>query len=310
MNLFLHEDGRLRVGWRFAFSVLVVVLVDFVAGTLASTFAGTHPRIEELVYTVLLLFLLLGCFVGMVKLFDQPEGNLNDYLGLPCKGWFRQTFTGALLGFVLIFLAVIAIAIFFHYQIVRMLLTPRTAALPAVVTVSVLAGAMAEELSFRGYPFQRLVEGIGKTGAVIVLSIFFGAVHLMNPHVSDNRAVEIFAFSNTVLIGIVLAVAYLRTRALWFSWGLHFSWNFTMGVIFGMPVSGLNDFSVLVRARARGPDWLLGGSYGLEGGLLGTLLALLGLIYVVVFLRPLSLANLPSQLDEAPSSSIQSAGNG
>jgi len=307
MNAFLLEDGRLRVGWRFACSIFVVVVADFVAGTMAATLAGNRSHVEELVFRSLLLMLLLGGFIGMARIFDQPRGSVAAYLGLPRIGWFRQTLTGALLGFVLVFLAVVFIAIFFNYHIIRIVLTPRTADGTVVVACAILAGAMAEELSFRGYPFQRLVEGLGKAGAIVVLSALFGLVHMMNPHVSDNRAVEAFAFVNTLLIGIVLAMAYLRTQALWFPWGLHFAWNMTLGMVFGLPVSGLNDFTVLVRARVTGPEWLLGGGYGLEGGFLGTALILLGLGYVLAFVRPVGGNRIPG-IDEVAAAGIQPAG--
>ena len=306
-HAFLLEDGRLRVGWRFACSVIVVVIAYYIAGTLAATFAGTHTHLEDFLYSSLLMLLLLGGFVGMGRIFDQPEGSVLSYIGLPSARWFRQAAAGVLLGFVMVFLAIVFIAIFFRYHIARIVLTPRTLDSAALAGAAIVTGAMAEELSFRGYPFQRLVESLGRVGAIAGLSALFGLVHLMNPHVSDSRAVEVFAFVNTLLIGIVLAIAYLRTRALWFPWGLHFAWNLTMGMIFGLPVSGLNDFAVLVRARTVGPDWLLGGGYGIEGGLLGTAVILLGLGYVLVFVHPAD-RNTVIELDQGAPAGIQPAG--
>ena len=43
-----------------------------------------------------------------------------------------------------------------------------------------------KKLSFRGYPFQRLIEAMGPTLATIVSSLVFAGVHLFNP--SANRA--------------------------------------------------------------------------------------------------------------------------
>lgn len=307
MNLFLLDDGRPRVGWRFAFAVFVIFVANFIAGTLAATVSGNHAHIEDLIYRPLLMVLLLGSFLGMAKLFDQPEGSLWVYIGLPQRRWFQQALAGALLGFVLIFLAIVLIAVFFHYQIDRIVLNPHTLKLPVAVTLILLTGAMAEELMFRGYPFQRLVDGVGKVGAILILSALFGVVHLWNPHVSDNRVIRMFAFTNTLLIGVVFAIAYLRTKALWFPWGLHFSWNLTMGLLFGLPVSGISSFAVMVRAKAHGPDWLLGGGYGIEGGLLGTLLLLLALVYVLWFVKP-GAEIPPRQMDEAAREGIQPCG--
>jgi membrane protease YdiL (CAAX protease family) len=309
MSVFLTDDARLRVGWRFAFSVIAVVFADVAAGNIAVLLTGNHHRAGNILYLFLAVFLLLGCFVFLTRTLDQPTISALAYIGLPRRHWLRETLSGALLGFVLIFLAVMITAVFFHYHITRIVLNPHTVSYPPLVTLALLAGAMAEELMFRGYPFQRLVEGLGKVGAIIVLSALFGAVHLHNPHVSDNRTVEVFAFCNTVLIGIVFAIAYLRTRALWFPWGLHFAWNITMGVIFGIPVSGIADFSVLVKSRVGGPAWFLGGSYGFEGGLVGTIVIVLGLVYVVIFVRPVPAQAAPPPLNERAGSGIQPTGN-
>ena len=93
----------------------------------------------------------------------------------------------------------------------------------------VIFGALAEELMFRGYPFQRLVEGIGPTGVIFVFSVLFGVVHLSNP------GETVWGLINTVAIGVLLSVAYLRTHALWLPWGIHFAWNGTLGLILDCP---------------------------------------------------------------------------
>ena len=151
---------------------------------------------------------------------------------------------------------------------------------------------MAEEVAFRGYPFQRLVEGIGPAGGIIVLSVFFGAIHLGNPHVS------LWGFLNTIEIGAFFAMAYLRTRSLWMPWGIHFGWNLTLGMGFGLPVSGLNDFAVAVQGTAEGPLWLTGGSYGIEASLTGTVVILVA-FFVLVRMTPSRPVAVP-ELAKAP----------
>lgn len=307
MNAFLLDDGRLRSGWRFAIAAVLVILINVVAGVIAYAVAGKHVQLMEVIYRPLLVVLQLGGFYLLTRLFDQPTQSVWQYNGLGRNRWLQETLLGALLGFVLVGLAVVAIALFFHLNVVSLRITSKTVRLAVGVFGVILAAAMAEELAFRGYPFQRLVEGIGPIGAIVFLSALFGAVHLQNPHVSDNRFVQIAAFSNTLLIGIVLALAYLKTRALWFPWGLHFAWNAALGLFFGLPVSGTTDFSVVVRSRAVGPEWLLGGAYGIEGGFIGTLVILLGLLYVVYFVKPAPPLVQVSEpvMDEPPAPGIQ-----
>jgi len=304
MNVFLLDDGRLRSGWRFLISAFLVVVANFVAGNLSVLIAGNHYRVQEVIYRPVLLLLELAVFLFITRLFDQPQGSAWEYIGLRRARWFRDTAEGALLGFGMITLSVVVIAAFFQINL-TISFSGKTFLTALIVFAVLLAAAMAEEVTFRGYQFQRLVEGLGATGSIFVLSAIFGLVHMQNPHVSDDRWVQLFAFTNTLLIGIVLAISYLRTKALWFPWGLHFGWNAALGFIYGLPVSGFNQFSVIVKGKAIGPEWLLGGRYGLEGGMLGTVVILLGLGYVLRFVKPSHDAPAPSRVAESQPDGIQ-----
>jgi uncharacterized protein len=125
--------------------------------------------------------------------------------------------------------------------------------------------AAAEEAIFRGYPFQVLVQWLGAAAATVLTSAAFAAAHLGNPNVGALGLLNIF------LAGIMLSVAYLRTRSLWFATAVHVGWNWTMASAFDLPVSGLDLFETpLYDARIGGPAWLSGGAFGPEGGIVGT----------------------------------------
>jgi uncharacterized protein len=126
--------------------------------------------------------------------------------------------------------------------------------------------AAAEEAVFRGYPFQVLVQWLGAVAATVLTSAAFAAAHLANPNVGAIGLLNIF------LAGIMLSVAYLRTRSLWFATAVHVGWNWTMASAFDLPVSGLDLFETpLYDARIGGPAWLSGGAFGPEGGIIGTI---------------------------------------
>jgi hypothetical protein len=97
-----------------------------------------------------------------------------------------------------------------------------------------------------------------------VSSAFFGLAHLGNAHDTWISTV------NTMLIGIPLSIAYLRTRSLWVPLGMHFIWNYVQGFVFGLPLSGLRLSTSLLKAQVHGAAWLTGSDYGPEGGLLCT----------------------------------------
>ena len=123
--------------------------------------------------------------------------------------------------------------------------------------------AAAEEIWFRGYALQTLTRAGYAWAGILLTSVPFALVHLGNPNVSP-----FFTFTNTTLAGVWLGLAYWKTRSLWFPLGLHWAWNWTMGALVGLPVSGITEVTPapLLQTTLHGPKWLTGGSYGIEGG--------------------------------------------
>ncbi|MBW3573057.1 MAG: CPBP family intramembrane metalloprotease, partial [Gemmatimonadetes bacterium] len=130
--------------------------------------------------------------------------------------------------------------------------------------------AAAEEAMFRGYAFQALVQGIGAWPAVVASSALFAYAH------GGNTNVTPLALANIFLAGVMLAVAYLRTRSLWFATAVHLGWNWAMASLLDFPVSGIVMDMPLYTGREAGPDWLTGGAFGPEAGLAATLTIVLG----------------------------------
>jgi hypothetical protein len=103
----------------------------------------------------------------------------------------------------------------------------------------------------------------------------FGLAHLQNP------AATPLSTANTVLVGVLLALCYLKTRGLWLPFGLHFGWNFWLGYVFSLPVSGIELSQRLFTVRLGEPVWLSGGAYGPEGSLLTTVAILTACFWLV-----------------------------
>jgi hypothetical protein len=180
---------------------------------------------------------------------------------------------GCAIGSLLVIVAVLPVVIWGGVSF-RTSFSSHNLARAAIVVGVLVTGSLAEELMFRGYPFQRLVEAIGPAGAIVVFSALFGVVHLSNPGAS------VWGLTVTVAIGVVLSATYLRTRALWLPWGIHFAWNTVLGLLLGLPVSGLRLFNVVIHTSVTGPKWLTGGSYGIEASAPGAFAVVMGLVLV------------------------------
>ncbi len=267
-------SGRLHPGWSFLLSLAFSIAAFVGCSFLAAVVEGEHVLRFEVIFRPLLAAALFGIYFWLLTVADHVEDERIAALGFPrVAGWTRQLGWGFLLGVLLAAMAVIPVVLWADTRF-EIHANSRTLARAVVVVVVLIFAALAEEVMFRGYPFQRLEEAIGAVGAIAVFSVLFALVHLTNPGASA------LGMLNTVLIGLVLAIAYLRTRALWLCWGIHFGWNAALGLLFGLPVSGLRLFNVVVRGTATGPLWLTGGSYGLEASAPGLFAVLVGLVVV------------------------------
>ncbi|MGH9523448.1 MAG: lysostaphin resistance A-like protein [Terriglobales bacterium] len=277
MNLWIDEDGKLRLAWRIVLAIVLTILVNLLALGIAEA-AGRSERSVDFVYRPTAALLLIAVYSAMLLFADRVHGNPLTALGLGRLHRGRLALGGMALGALMVGFAVAgtAVAGTVHWTVH---FNGDAVGLIAVELFILMTGAMTEELMFRGYPFQRLVEAAGSTVAVVLMSALFGLAHLGNPHSS------FWAVTNTILVGVLLSLAYLRTRSLWLPWGIHFGWNFALGLGFGLPVSGLTEFAVAVHGYSTGPIWLTGGAYGVEGGALGTGAILLGFIPLVWFTR-------------------------
>ncbi|MDE1987300.1 MAG: CPBP family intramembrane metalloprotease [Alphaproteobacteria bacterium] len=119
-----------------------------------------------------------------------------------------------------------------------------------------------EEAMWRGYALVELSRAISFWPAAILLSVIFGAAHLMNG--GENHVGALVAF----LFGIVLAFSFRQTGSLWLALGLHSGWDYAESFIFGVPDSGVVLSGRLFHSVLHGPDWLTGGTVGPEGSIL------------------------------------------
>lgn len=140
--------------------------------------------------------------------------------------------------------------------------------------------ALHEELVFRGYPFQKIARA-SPIVAVVFVALLFAALH------ANNSSVTLLGLLNIFLGGVLLGVAYLRYRRLWFPIGLHLAWNLMTGPILGHEVSGYQGHDTVLTESGQGPWWLSGGEFGIEGSVVMTVVELLA---ITVLSRRISFA--------------------
>ena len=136
--------------------------------------------------------------------------------------------------------------------------------------------ALAEELLFRGFVFQRLISGLGPGSAQVLIAVFFLLTHLNNPGMSGG--IKVMASINIFLASILFGLAFLRTRSLAMPLGLHWMANWVQGGVLGFGVSGTEATGLWKPVFGDAPVWFTGGQFGIEASLPGLICIVLMLI--------------------------------
>ena len=272
---------NLRPIWRFAISFCLLLFAYLTVNLMLGTvfhFAGGAPNLFAILFAENLS--MLAAMLAIYKMLCTViDGKPLAFVGLGFhKRWKNELGFGLALGALMI-LAVAALericgAASFSVASLADGGAQHVAVWAAYSLIIFSVAGTSEELSFRGYPFQRLADSIGAVGATAAFAILFGLVHL------GNSSHTWISTCNTMLVGVTLAVAYLRTRSLWLPVGIHVAWNLVQGFVLGLPVSGIVLPQSLLHSQVRGPDWLTGGKYGPEGGLFATLIFVAATVYL------------------------------
>ncbi len=265
----MKRAGRLR-----SFSWFVIAAIYFLFSQQISLRAANGLSSGDwflFVDSLILLFLLLVGYAAMGYAGQSQREPLRTMGLIRREGWKREFVVGAALGWGGVVACVLPMAIV-GSLVIRFWTDSHQFFLLFVNLLTLAVAALAEEVAFRGYAFQRLIDAVGPT---LAMSVLFAAMHLLNTNATAASTLV------TILAGWLFSIAYLRTRALWLPWGLHFAWNASMGILFGLPVSGLRVFNPVITTNAVGPVWLTGDGYGPEGSAVAVFVLPILMIFLV-----------------------------
>ena len=306
-GLFLDRAGRPRALWRLAFQYLTFRAATFVianlvlVGWLLARSGGVPeagPDLAGIPGSPALP--LVSGFAGLISALLSvwlaarflDRRRVRD-LGLRLdRGWWLDLAFGMALGAALmtvIFGAELALG---WVSVGGTLKTPGTGA-PFVLALlfpaaTFLCVGFYEELMHRGYLLTNAAEGlagaVGPRAAVVLAwvlsSAFFGYLHAQNPNAT------FLSTFNISLAGMLLGFGYVLTGELAIPIGLHLTWNFFQGAVYGFPVSGLGPFgATFLSTQQGGPDLWTGGPFGPEAGLLAPAAMLLGIFLIALWTR-------------------------
>jgi uncharacterized protein len=306
---FDRDAGRLRAPWRLllqylAYKTLVPLLVNLLAAAWLLTVArgvGSpgEPVARALSDSPLVPLIGTGAGLAGVVLSVWLAGRLLDRRSFAdfgfhlSGGWWLDLFFGMALG-ALLMTAVFLLQLGLGWVAVTGSFESSMPSAPFWLAVLLPAAVFLcvgfyEELLSRGYQLRNAAEGlnlpsVGPRGAVLLAwalsSAFFGYLHASNPNATLLSTV------NVALAGLMLGLGYVLTGELAIPIGLHVAWNFFQGAVFGFPVSGLRiGGATFLSLDQGGPDLWTGGAFGPEGGLLGPVAMVAGILITALWVR-------------------------
>lgn len=148
--------------------------------------------------------------------------------------------------------------------------------------------AIREEIFSRGYHLRNMAEGFNlprvspRTALIIgyvVSSSMFGLFHMFNPNAT------LVSIINLIIAGLFLGLGYVLTGELAMPIGVHLTWNFFQGYVFGFPVSGGASRAAVFGIEQGGPEVWTGGAFGPEAGIIGLIAIVIGCVLTVLWVR-------------------------
>ena len=269
-----HKPMWLRI-LQFPLTRLVVLgtIIFFTMGTNNGFMERLKPTPAlSIVVTLGMILFGMAVYLAWGRFIERREVT-----ELAVAGSGREWAVGALIGAGLYAASAVVLMILGMYHIEGV--NPWTYLIPAIAMA--LSSGAFEELLFRGVLFKSVEDLAGSWVALVISSLVFGFIHLMNPGGTIEGAIYI-----SIEAGLLLAAAYLVTRRLWLAMGFHMAWNYTQSAIFSGVVSGGVTDPGLIQARIEGPDLLTGGSFGLESSIIALVLCTsMGVVLLIIAIR-------------------------
>ncbi len=291
LNLMLLRESPLLQGARQAkrlphgvIALCIAALLPFVASFFSIPFLILAYRLVPEVFAqeqgVLILSLslsFLGIFFLLWLWVRWVERRSFATLGFPWQGALFLYGRGFLFG-----VGLILLTLFLLWGLgVRISLQPsetpwsqRLLLIVLVIPAWMVQGA-AEEVLTRGWLLPVLAVRHGLGIGLFASAVLFAALHVLNPGLTSLALLNLFLF------GVFAAMYALREGSLWGVCGCHSAWNWALGNLLGLSVSGTSAGNSLLSLRLEGATFLTGGAFGPEGGWGVTFSLLLALVVLL-----------------------------
>lgn len=206
-------------------------------------------------------------------------------LGLVDSNKVKSYGIGILLGFGLLSIIVLLLKLTGFAEIIRNTKAFKLKLFFIFLPAWIIQG-FEEEFLLRSILMNQMAAGGKIEIAIIANSLIFSIFHL------GNTGFNFMAFVNIFLVGLVFSIIFYLNGSIYTSAAAHSFWNMTMANIYGITVSGNSPTGVnLFNTKLIGPRIISGGSFGIEGSIVTSLVLLVVLIILIRKIKKSDFAN-------------------
>lgn len=224
-----------------------------------------HESAEQVIRWTISIFLLIFLYILFFRIYER-----RSITELAIRYAGKENITGFFGGGLLVGSIVVVFLITGSISFTPM--NPFSVIFKPLILFILLA--LMEEILFRGIIYRITEQSLGTWLALIISALLFGIGHIMNSHV------DFLGILSVALAGVFLGVLYTMRSRLWLPLAVHVGWNFFQ-YFFGLPISGNDDFKYFLDATREGPEWFVGGGFGIENSVLAVVLILGVSIYLL-----------------------------
>ena len=254
MKFFLNSHNQLRNVWWIAIFFLVLASLTFPLILLSQQYAFEVTITQQALVVIVVTWILQA----------MRKKPMSELLGKLNLDLLKNMLLGFVAGAILMLVPAIILTLSgsVHWQQENMDMSSFLK-----ISAGFISVAIAEEFLFRGFIFQRLRKSTGLWVAQLIIAGYFLLTHIGNPGMTGN--IKILAYINIFTASIMFGFAYVRTNSLITPIAFHFMANWVQGTLLGFGVSGNEQASLLKPVFNNAPEWLTGGSFGLEASVPG-----------------------------------------
>ena len=279
MNILFNNQKKLRNIWWVGIFFLVLAAFTFPLVLVSQSYG------KEVTITQQAAVVVLATWISQA----MRKKPMSELLGRMDLTLIKNTLIGLVVGALLMLVPAVVLTLFGYIQWQQ-----GSGNLSSILntTWAFIAAAIAEEFLFRGFIFQRLRKSIGLSIAQLIIAAYFLLTHVNNPGMTGN--IKVLATINIFIASLMFGLAYVKTNSLIMPITFHFMANWVQGTLLGFGVSGNEQASIMKPIFHNTPDWLSGGSFGLEASIPGLTSVVLA-TFILYSWRVTSQVNTPNK---------------